>query len=391
MDLPWADCLFLESFRVDACPVHDHSHLLGVFPAACRDKAKFAAENMAGLMFGANRADTTFLVPNDAVSRTLCCIGRFLYLMSKQKVLAIVGPTCTGKTALAIKLAQQFDGEIICADSRTVYRYFDIGTAKATEAERQGVPHHLLDVVDPDENFTASRFTEMASAAIAEIAARDRLPIVCGGTGFYSRALLEGLSIPAVAPQEELRRELSEEADLHGNEHLYKRLAQLDPETALRLSPNDRFRVIRALEVCLTTGQRFSELAGHVEKPYQTCWIGLSVKDRDKLRVLIEKRLKEQMSTGMLDEVKRLLEKYGASQKILNTVNYKDLVDHLQGRLKLEQAVQSAERHNYQLARRQMMWFKTNPDIQWFLTDEISQQQIFEDVCKIVDSFLTQQ
>jgi tRNA dimethylallyltransferase len=300
--------------------------------------------------------------------------------MSKQKVLAIVGPTCTGKTAMSIRVAKEIGGEIICADSRTIYKYFDIGSAKPTEEERQGVPHHLIDVADPSENFTAAQFREMGAQAIAEISARGNLPIVCGGTGFYTRALLEGLSIPPVPPQDELRQTLAREADENGNESIYEKLCQLDPETAIRLNANDRFRVIRALEVCLSTGKRFSELAGSRELPYETMWIGLTVTDRSKLRTLIEKRLDEQMQLGMLAEVKELLAKYGRSQKIMNTVNYRDLSSYLAGEQSMESALEGALRHNYQLARRQMMWFKSNPAIHWYFTDETPKEKIAEEI-----------
>ena len=307
--------------------------------------------------------------------------------MSKQKVLAIVGPTCTGKTALAIQVAKEIGGEIICADSRTIYRYFDIASAKPTEQERQGVPHHLIDVADPTENFTAAQFREMGAQAIAEITKRGNLPIVCGGTGFYTRALLEGLSIPPVPPQDELRAELTKEADEKGNEFVFEKLAQLDPETAIRLNANDRFRVIRALEVCITTGKRFSELAGTRELPYETMWVGLTVTDRSKLRTLIEKRLDEQMQLGMLDEVKALVATYGRSQKIMNTVNYRDLTAYLAGEQSMENAMEGALRHNYQLARRQMMWFKSNPKIQWFFTDETPREKIAQTILGQLQEF----
>lgn len=307
--------------------------------------------------------------------------------MAKEKVLAIVGPTCTGKTALSIKLAQILGAEIICADSRTVYRLFDIGTAKPSAKEMQGIRHHLLDVADPEDEFTAARFSELANAAIKDITARKKFPIVCGGTGFYSRALLEGLSIPAVPPQTELREQLNREADESGNSSIFQKLEKLDPVTAGRLNVNDRFRVIRALEVCLTTGQAFSDLAGKKEAPYEVMWIGLSLKDREKLRKLIELRIAEQMRQGMLDEVKRLYEIYGPSQKIMNTVNYRDLLRYLEGEISLEMAISDAERHNYQLARRQMMWFKTNPKINWFYTDEMPQDAIEAEITDLAKEF----
>lgn len=381
MDFSWSNCLFLESIWQRTCLAYDDTSHLDFLPSTCCNQTELAVEGLAGIRIGACSTGIAFLVPDDAVPRSDSCSDWLILLMaSKQKVLAIVGPTCTGKTALSIRIAKELGGEIICADSRTIYKYFDIGTAKPTEEERQGVPHHLIDVADPAENFTAAQFRELGAKAIEEISSRNKLPIVCGGTGFYTRALLEGLSIPAVPPQEELRKQLACQADEKGNDFIFEKLCQLDPETAIRLNPNDRFRVIRALEVCLTTGKRFSELAGTRELPYETMWIGLTVTDRSNLRALIEKRLAEQMQMGMLEEVKNLLAQYGRSQKIMNTVNYRDLTAYLAGEQTMENALEGAVRHNYQLARRQMMWFKSNPEMNWFYTDETAREKISEEI-----------
>ncbi len=306
-----------------------------------------------------------------------------------KKVLAIVGPTCTGKTALSIYLGKHIPAEIICCDSRNIYKYFDIGSAKPSNEERAAIPHHLIDMAEPDENFTAAQFAQLGQRAIEEITARNRLPIVCGGTGFYARALLQGLGIPEVPPQEELRAELKEkEAGDPG--WLHKRLSDLDPVSAARLNPNDQFRLIRALEVCIVTGKSFTELASVHKAPYDVLWIGLSIKDRDKLKLLIKKRLDEQMATGMLAEVKELLNRFGSTQKMMNTVNYRDLLKYLAGELSMEQALTEAGRHNYQLARRQMMWFKSNPDINWFFVDELSREKIELQVLDMVRTFTSQ-
>lgn len=305
----------------------------------------------------------------------------------KPKVIAIVGPTCTGKTALSLWLAQEFGGEIIACDSRTLYRHFDIGTAKPTQEEQQIAPHHLIDVAEPEEDFTVARFTDLASRAVNEITARGHVPIVCGGTGFYSRALLEGLSIPAVPPNEQLRSELQALADNEGNEKLHAKLAELDPITAGKLNANDRFRVIRALEVCIETGQPFSEVAGRREEPFNTLWIGLTIADREALKRLIILRLKEQMRQGMLAEVQGFHEKYGRSNKLMHTVNYRDLVLHLEGAMTLDEAVAECERHNYQLARRQIQWFRANPKINWFNVDQVAPDELRANVRSLVQRF----
>jgi len=309
--------------------------------------------------------------------------------MKRQKVVAIVGPTCTGKTALSLQIGRKIPAEIISCDSRNVYKYFDIGTAKPSKGEQAEINHHFIDVVEPDQDFTAAQFAREGSRLIEEICARGKLPIVCGGTGFYARALLEGLSIPEVPPQKELRESLQKEED---NDHglLHRRLSELDPITAQRLNPNDRFRLVRALEVCLTTGKTFSELARAVEAPFDVLWIGLSIRDREKLKVLIKSRVDQMILSGMLDEVKDLCARFGRSQKIMNTVNYRDLCKYLAGELSYDDALIEVYRHNYQLARRQMMWFKTNPKLSWFYVDESSREKIELEAFELIDQFILQ-
>ncbi len=309
--------------------------------------------------------------------------------MSKQKVVAIVGPTCTGKTALSLAIGRRFPAEIIGCDSRNVYKYFDIGTAKPSAEEQAEIPHHLIDVAEPQEEFTAAEFARQASKAIEDISARKKVPIVCGGTGFYARALLEGLGIPDVGPQPELREQFKL---LEENEKgsLYKKLAELDPITAARLNANDLFRVIRALEVCIVSGKAFSAQIKTAEPPYDVLWIGLNMKNRDNFRPLMKKRIAAQMAQGMLEEVRDLAERFGHKQKMMKTVNYNDLLRYLDSEISLEEAVQEAEKHNYQLARRQIMWFKTNPKINWFYVDESSKEKIEQEVIQLVESFVSQ-
>lgn len=301
-------------------------------------------------------------------------------------MLALVGPTCTGKTALSIKVCRHLaadgrsGGEVIACDSRTIYKEFDVGTAKPTPAEQGGVPHHLIDVADPSQDFTAADFKNQGRQAVEAIAARGHLPVVCGGTGFYARALLEDLAIPQVAPQPELRAQLRLLAESEGNQALHNKLADLDPKSAARLPANDVFRIIRALEVTMTSGIPFSQAAGKTAPPYRTHWIGLTVKDRELHRRLIEKRLNEQLESGLLEETRRLYERYGASQKILNTVNYRDLVAFIEGRATWEEALQGCRTHNYQLARKQMIWFKALPEITWFAVDETEPEAIEQSV-----------
>lgn len=289
---------------------------------------------------------------------------------AKPTVIAIVGPTASGKTALSLELARRLNAEIIACDSRTVYRHFDIGTAKPSKEEQSAVRHHLIDVAEPTENFTAADFAQAGEKAIADIVSRGKLPIVAGGTGFYARALLEGLSIPRVAPQESLRKELREFADVFGNQALYDRLQAADPQTAARLNVNDRFRVIRALEVQAVTGIPMSEAATIKPPPFNCLWIGLTFNNRKFLHEAIKERFWAQMESGMLAETKSLLARYGESQKLMHTVNYKELCDLLSGRLDEKTAHEKAVQHNIQLARRQLIWFRANKSIAWFAVDD---------------------
>jgi tRNA dimethylallyltransferase len=306
----------------------------------------------------------------------------------KPRVVAIVGPTCTGKTALSLRIGEQMPVEIVACDSRAVYRYFDIGTAKPTEEEQARVPHHLLDVADPADVYTVAQYRRQAGEAISSISMTNKLPLVVGGTGFYARALLEGLVIPKVPPQPHLRAELNAFAEASGNEALHQKLADLDPTTAAKLKVNDRFRVVRALEVTITAGEPFSALTRREEPPYDTLWIGLTANDRSILAKTIEDRFHTQMRDGMLEEVESLYKRFGANQSVMNTVNYKELVEHLEGKTSLADASELCMRHNRQLARRQLIWFRANPLITWFKIDEQSPAALASDVLNYINRSL---
>ncbi|HEY9677913.1 MAG TPA: tRNA (adenosine(37)-N6)-dimethylallyltransferase MiaA [Drouetiella sp.] len=304
--------------------------------------------------------------------------------MSKPVVIAIVGPTCSGKTALSIKVAQQLAGEIIACDSRTIYRHMDVGTAKPSIEERSGVPHYMFDVIDPDQSYTVADYKEQATEVMNGIFARGLTPVVCGGTGFYARALLEGLSIPEVPPQEEMRKELRELADRSGNEVLFQKLQELDPVTATRLNPNDVFRVIRAIEVSRFCQKPFSQVVSRVDLPFKVIWIGLRPSQRDVLRTLIAKRFEAMMELGLIDEVKMLLQKFGKCRTLLNTVNYSEFIPYIDGKIDLQQAIDEAVTHNNQLARRQIIWFKTNKEINWFDFDLFYGDQLSQSVLQTI-------
>jgi tRNA dimethylallyltransferase len=305
---------------------------------------------------------------------------------SKPTVIAVVGPTASGKTSLSIDLAARFNGEVVACDSRTVYKYMDIGAAKPTEIERRGIPHHMLDVVEPDRVYTVAEFQRAGSEAIRSILSRGKLPIVAGGTGLYSRALLEGLQIPEVSPQEELRDSLKKLAETEGNEALFQKLRELDPPSAEKIMPNDRLRIIRAIEVTITLGRPFSEVTRRVDVPFNVIWLGLNFDDRSILKDRIAQRMQLMMDAGLLDESKFLYERFGATQPILNAVGYRQMINYIDGVWTLDEAIEDCLKHNFQLARKQIMWFRANPDTNWFVVDK--SKQIFEDAVSTVESIL---
>lgn len=290
--------------------------------------------------------------------------------MKKGTVLAIVGPTASSKTALSIALAKKIGAEIICCDSRTIYKYMNIGTAKPTVEERQGITHHMLDIVEPDQIYTAAQYKNDAGIILENLLEKNQFAIVCGGTGFYAKALLSGLSIPEVPPQEDLRAELKERAQNEGIEKLYSELKEIDPVAAQKIGQNDLFRIIRALEVSKYLGVPFSQAATKKEVPYNVVWIGLNFDDRTILKNRIIDRLNVQAKQGLEEEVRQLYEKYGACQILMNAVGYKEIIEYIDGKVTFEAAIENCVKHTYQLSRKQIIFFRAIPDIAWFLVDQ---------------------
>jgi tRNA dimethylallyltransferase len=283
-------------------------------------------------------------------------------------LIAIVGPTASGKSALALRLARERDGEIVSCDSQQVYRGLDIGTAKATEDERAQVPHHLLDVVDPDETFSAADFARRAREALADITARGRLPIVAGGTGLYLRALLEGL-FDGPGRDDETRRRLEALAHRFGDLRLHRLLAHLDPASGSRIEPRDRVRIVRALEVFKATGRPIS--AHHREKSdpltgYRILLVGLEP-DRAELRRVVEHRTCRMLEGGLLDEVRGLLDRgYGPELRPLQAIGYREAVAVVRGELSRAEAERAIVTATMRFAKRQMTWFRHQADVTWF-------------------------
>lgn len=283
-------------------------------------------------------------------------------------LVCIVGPTATGKTAAGMCLAHATGGEIVSADSMAVYKGMDIGTAKPTPEEQRAVPFHLIDVVPPDQDFSAAEFRRLAEAAITDIIARGRVPILVGGTGLYVKAVTGGLNIPEVAPDGALRERLREEAERLGGEHLLERLGAVDPVTAARLHPKDLKRMIRALEVYEATGKPisyFHAVAGKVEVAWRVESFGLNM-DRSLLYQRIERRVDQMIEAGLVEEVRRLMDQgFGPELPAMKGLGYKQIVGYLLGEYDLRTAVELLKRDTRRFAKRQLTWFRADPGIRW--------------------------
>lgn len=289
------------------------------------------------------------------------------------RIVVICGPTGVGKTAAAIALAHRFGGEIIGADSMQIYRGLDIGTAKPTAAEQALVPHHLIDVADPDEDFDAQRYARLAAAAAARLAAAGRTPLVVGGTGLYIKALVYGL-FQSAAPDPRVRRRLQAEARDAGPGELHRRLAACDPEAAGRIHPRDTFRLLRALETFEATGRPISELQrGHGFRAprFTPLTIGLTL-PREALYRRIDQRVLAMLEAGFLEEVRGLLAAgWDPALKPLQSLGYRHMIAFLQGAADWQEAVAGMQRDTRRYAKRQLTWFRADPAIHWFAPDAL--------------------
>lgn len=286
---------------------------------------------------------------------------------SKPKLLVLIGPTAVGKTKLSLTLARELNAEIISGDSMQVYRGMDIGTAKASPEELAAVPHHLIDIHDPDEAFSVAEFQERARALILDIHARGKLPFIVGGTGLYVESVCYNFQFSEVGSDEAFRMEQEAYAAEYGDEALHARLQEVDPESAERLHPNDRRRVIRALEIFHMTGERMSEQlkVQKKESPYELCIVGLTM-DRALLYKRIEARIDQMLEEGLVDEVRRLLSMgYGKELVSMQALGYKEIIAYLEGRYTYEEAIELLKRDTRRFAKRQLSWFRHMKDIHW--------------------------
>jgi len=292
---------------------------------------------------------------------------------NKPNLLALVGPTAVGKTKLSLTIAQRYGCEIISGDSMQVYRGMDIGTAKATPEERALVPHHMIDIHDPSHPYSVAEFQERAKTLIAEIHDRGKLPFIVGGTGLYVESVCYEFQFSDAGQDESFRKEMDEFAETHGDAALHAKLEEVDPPSAARLHPNDRRRIIRALEVHRLTGK---PLSAHLARqartsPYNLCLIGLTM-DREKLYRRIEERIDLMMEQGLLEEVRGLLEGGCPADAIsMQGLGYKEIAAHLRGELSYDEAVSLLKRDTRRFAKRQLSWFRHMRDIQWVdVTDD---------------------
>ena len=306
--------------------------------------------------------------------------------IEKKKIYAVVGSTASGKSGLALALAERFGGEIISCDSMQIYRRMNIGTAKPTESEMAAVRHHMIDVVEPHDSFSCEDYVRLASAAIDDCISRGRLPIICGGTGLYLDALLRGgNSAPEVSGDENIRRELVEFSEREGVQALHDRLRAVDPESADAIHPNNVKRVVRALEIYLTCGVTKTELdrrSRQLDSPYDARVVGLRYLDRSILYRRIEERVDIMLRDGLLEETKALLGEgvFKVNGTAAQAIGYKELLGYIEGRQSLDEAIEELKTATRRYAKRQITWFSAKPYVKWLDMDDEKGVKTFEEI-----------
>lgn len=304
--------------------------------------------------------------------------------MNKEKILAVVGPTASGKTSLSIELAKAHNGEIISADSMQIYKGMSIATAKPDIEEMQGIRHHLIDFLDPDETFSVSEYVKLANEAAEDIISRGKIPILCGGTGLYVRSFLENIQFSEEKNDPQLREHLTERYKNEGGEKLLEELKEFDPETAAVLLPSNSKRIIRAMEIFILTGITMSESvkkSKSIPSPYEKTVIGITFADREKLYQRINKRVDIMLENGLLEET----EKFYQREKGLTAsaaIGYKELKPYLDGKLTLDEAVENLKRETRRYAKRQLTWFRRDEYIHWIEADKVD--NVFEEAERII-------
>lgn len=276
------------------------------------------------------------------------------------KVIAIVGATASGKTAYSIELAKRIDGEIISADSRLVYKGFDIGTAKPSTEEQDGIIHHMIDIVEPEFEYSAGLYQKEARDKIFQIAKKGKTPIITGGTGLYIDILLKNYNLPQIEADKKLRNELKELT----NDELYKKLLQLDNLAGEEINSNDRKKIIRAIEIITTTNMPLKNTRSIKEKEFEIEWIGRNF-DRKTLYERIDKRVDMMVEMGIIEETKNLLNKHGRIPNLVNTIGYREILGYLDNKYSLDEALNLLKKNTRNYAKRQLTWFRRNEEIKW--------------------------
>ncbi|NLY45249.1 MAG: tRNA (adenosine(37)-N6)-dimethylallyltransferase MiaA [Tissierella sp.] len=306
----------------------------------------------------------------------------------KENLFILIGPTAIGKTALSIDLARKFGGEIISADSMQIYKYMNIGTAKVTKNEMEGVSHHLIDIVNPDEEYTVSNYQRDATKLIENINSRNKLPMVVGGTGLYINSLVYNLNFAKVAPDEDYRHELEELAEKYGDVFIHERLAKIDIKSSANISINDRKRIIRALEIYKVTGKTMSEHNENFRKEvdkYNLAMVCLNM-DRSKLYDRINRRVDIMIEEGLVDEVENILAKgYHKDLVSLKGIGYKEIIMYLEGDITLEDAIEKIKQGSRNYAKRQLTWFRRDKRIKWVDKDDFKD---FDELSKYVYDYV---
>ncbi|CRK80371.1 tRNA delta(2)-isopentenylpyrophosphate transferase [Neobacillus massiliamazoniensis] len=311
-------------------------------------------------------------------------------LDSKQKLLVIIGPTAVGKTKLSIELAKRFNGEIISGDSMQIYRGMDIGTAKIKKNEMGGIPHHLLDIRDPEEKFSVAEFQQLVRSKISEIAKKGKLPMIVGGTGLYIQSVLYDYQFSDAPADEGFRKELEEKVKERGSQILHQELVEIDPESASHIHPNNARRVIRALEIYHCTGKTMSEYQEKQQPDllYDTALVGLTM-ERELLYERINLRVEMMLEEGLLDEVKRLYQQNLRDCQSIQAIGYKEIYEYLDGLVALEQAVDQLKQNSRRYAKRQFTWFKNKMDVKWFdMTDVMNFSKKIKEISHYVEGKL---
>ncbi|HBG81985.1 TPA: tRNA (adenosine(37)-N6)-dimethylallyltransferase MiaA [candidate division CPR2 bacterium] len=292
----------------------------------------------------------------------------------KNPLIVILGPTATGKTALSIDLAKKYNGEIVNADSQTIYREMDIGTAKPGLGEQQEIPHHLIDIIEPDQEFNVAQYKELADKTIKEIWNKDKAPFLVGGTGLYIDAVVYNYKIPKIKPDFKFRLEIASKTA----EELLGRLEELDPEAASTIDPNNKRRLIRAIEIVQKSGEPLSTMKSKDKKPDNVLIIGLDFYSREDLYKRIDKRVNKMMNEGFLEEMKELADNYPWEIPGFNALGYRQLGFYLKGEIDLNTAIEAIKQETRKFAKRQMTWFKRNKDIKWVKNKEEAEKIVKE-------------